>query len=235
MIPVIVNNRDLDPGRLIGQIQCLDEVGEVHLIDNGSTYPPLVRWLDSFQFDSRLTVHRWENVGPRAACRLVHQLRERWTSEGVQHYATTDSDIDLDGVPSDALDVFRGILSVNRLYVKAGCALRINDLPKTDIGLLAKSHEERFWKIDWPQEKMWRVKHLPCFEADIDTTFALYRLNPPWNGSYGPSVRVAGKYQARHLPWYHTRDNRPADYRWYMEHCDAGQTVYTRMAKQCNQ
>ena len=244
MIPVIINNRDIDPRPLINQIKRFQELGELHLIDNASTYPRTVEHRDwcawvhdglqvgtlepmSCDYYCPPIVHRWENCGPRAACRLVNQMRDEWTRQGVEFYATTDSDLDLSGVPADALRQFVELLSMNRGIVKVGCALRLDDLSDTPQGRLARESEAKHWhipSIDTP-------RRIQAYHSDIDTTFAVYRLNPPWDGSYGPSVRIAGEYTARHLPWYHTDENRPPDYQWYLDHCDPQGTFYTAAEK----
>ena len=233
MIPVIINNRDLMPQKLLRQILDLRGVGPIHLIDNASTYPPLLEWMSvrSYEFRNVAIWRNSSNGGPRAACRLVNTMRDAWTVQGIQYYATTDSDLDLEGVPVDALQVFSHELAVTGSLVKVGCALRIDDLPDTRVGRAAKWNEGQHWKTGFPigfsHIGVGENRVAPAFQADIDTTFAVYRLNPPWTGAYGPSVRVAGEYQARHLPWYHTDENRPPDYQWYLQHADPTGTVYT--------
>ncbi|RPI80654.1 MAG: hypothetical protein EHM42_11820 [Planctomycetaceae bacterium] len=223
-IPVIINNRDLDPGRLIGQVERLCG-GEIHLIDNASTYPPLVRFLDEFaaDFHGTLHIHRFGNQGPRAACTVVNQLRASWTARGITHYATTDSDLDLEGVRADLLGQFAAILDADSQLVKVGSALRINDLPNTPLADYARTAEQKFWVDRYPTDI---VPDL-CYRGDLGETLAVYRLNPAWSGDYGPAVRVAGRYQVRHVPWYHTTENRPADHCWYIDHCRTDWTVYT--------
>jgi hypothetical protein len=238
MIPVIINNRDIDPRGIVKECWRLaGPLGVVHLIDNESTYDNTLAALDYWdEFSGRAfpavvygipIVHRWPNTGPRAACRLVNQMREEWTRQGVEFYATTDSDLDLTGVPSDLLTQCSGWLRNHPKLVKAGCALRLGDLPDTPQGRLARESEAKHWAnraFEW-------VERRDVYSADIDTTLAVYRLNPPWDGSYGPSVRLAGAYQARHLPWYQTDANRPPDHQWYLDHCDPQGTFYTAMEK----
>jgi hypothetical protein len=227
MIPVIINNRDIDCRKLIGQIMSMGGAKQVHMIDNGSTYPPLVEWMDSSKFeDDGIHIHRWPNTGPRAACKLVNELREVWTRSGVEFYATTDSDLDLSGVPSDLLTTCAHFLGTVGGLIKVGPALRLDDLPDTPQGRLAREAESKHWR-----DRANCSNELECWLADIDTTLAVYRLNPPWDGSYGPSVRLAGAYQARHLPWYNTDANRPPDHQWYLDHCDPQGTFYTAMEK----
>lgn len=234
MIPIIINNRDLMPQNLLRQIMQLDGVGPGQLIDNASTYPPLLEWFkDPGFWPAWFGIYRWPNSGPRAACRLVNELREQWTKLSVEYYATTDSDIDLDGVPANVLQVAAEILRTKPEIVKVGLALRLDDLPDTKPARLARAAEEKHWQNEIEIHirsfdlALQACPSVTAYRADIDTTFAVYRLNPPWDGSYGPSIRLAGRYQARHLPWYHTDTNRPPDYQWYLDHADPTGTYYT--------
>lgn len=237
-IPVLINNRDLLCRDLVDQCRALDGA-EVYVIDNGSTYPPTVEWWEwacgeiarGFQPLWRSTGFgdpagpcgvRAVNGGPRAACWYVNKLRSHWLRQGIQYYATTDSDLDLTGVPADFLQVAVRWLMCHPELVKVGVALDLDMVTSHAI----VEREADFWRRQFRSNQRDELAYL----ADIDTTLAVYRLDPPWDGSYGPSVRLAGPYTARHLPWYHTRDNRPPDYQWYMEHCDPSQTVYTRLS-----
>jgi hypothetical protein len=242
-IPVLINNRDLHPGAIVKQCQRLEQA-EVYLIDNGSTFPPTLDYLragdershfvyrefnpaGSGYFRSRLarTPTAVVNGGPRAACWYVAHFRSAWLQRGIRYYATTDSDLDLSRIPRDALTLFASMLEEHPELVKVGCALSLADLPDTPAAIRAFRSEADYWANDVTS---WhRPIGAPIYAAPIDTTFAVYRLDPPWDGAYTPAWRVAGPYTARHLPWHHTDDDRPADYRWYLDHADPQGTVYT--------
>ena len=51
------------------------------------------------------------------------------------------------------------------------------------------------------------------YEADIDTTFALYRPNTWW--FLGPSVRTGGNYVVVHEPWYQISKKPTEDFLFY--------------------
>ena len=59
--------------------------------------------------------------------------------------------------------------------------------------------EKKFWKF--------KIEHptLEIYHAPIDTTFAVYRKSN-YSGDFFDAVRVAGKFEAIHMPWFPSRD-----------------------------
>jgi hypothetical protein len=246
-IPVIVNNRDLEVQNLLLDL-CRMGASEIHLIDNASTYPPLVSWLKSapthlvrptprpdgsYQMIP-LRCHLMPNLGPRAACTLVNSLRSFWLHEGITHYATTDSDLDVSTLPDNTLQLFAeasAYFTENYAQcTRVGVALSL-ELPDVPAARLARSHEQTYWdgrrRITWSAPPPELLEPVPMFFAPIDTTLAVIPLDPPWNGDYEPAYRVAGPYTAKHRPWYHDDSNRPADFRHYLAHANPAGTLYT--------
>ncbi len=190
MIPIYINNRDrlTTTRRMVERLIQIPEAMVV-IVDNASTYPPLLEWYAT-ECPCRVNL-LGHNAGPRGAWQgmLDHS--------GFDHYIVTDSDLDIDSVPLDVLDVllegFRRYPAFNGVPTKkVGLSLRIDDIPDGyQFKQRVVSHESQFWtqKLD---EQFYR--------ADIDTTFAMYRVNPPWNGDYGPSLRTVPPYSARHCP-----------------------------------
>lgn len=242
MIPVVINNRDLNIRPLIWNLLRLN-AAEIHVVDNASTYPPTVAWIERMGPSRKATnragrkvpivIHRGPNRGPRGACAIVREMRQTWIKRGYRFYATTDSDLSLMGVAYNLFETCIDLFSQHRHLVKVGCALRLDDLPDTAVAQQARAAEARFWQhsLGATATTPGRNRVAPIYEADIDTTLAVYRLSPPWDGSYGPALRLGGDFAARHVPWYHTAENRPADYRWYLDHADPQGTVYTAALK----
>ncbi|WP_294152499.1 hypothetical protein, partial [uncultured Selenomonas sp.] len=52
--------------------------------------------------------------------------------------------------------------------------------------------------------------------ANVDTTFALYRNVRFYHR--GPSIRMAGRYEFLHLPWYYEAGHIPKDEQYYFNH-----------------
>jgi hypothetical protein len=201
-IPCWLTNRDtLTPVR--GMVEFLltcDDVGPITIVDCASTYPPLIDW---YRTNCPARVIFAENLGNHAPWRYVEP------SDG--YYFASDADFDLTGVPRDFLRVLReGLIEFPEIR-KTALSLRIDDLP--DDSPLSKSvitHESQFWQ---------RCRNGQWFEADVDTTVAMYRGREGWGG-YGPALRSAHPYTARHIPWYLTRDTCTEEWEWYFRHLD---------------
>ena len=206
-IPIFINSRDR-LGTLQDLILRLLELGQrtVVVLDNGSTYAPLLRYYREIEKHG-IRVVRLPNLGHRAL----------WDSGVLRTlgvtgaYAYTDSDIALgEGFPKDFMRRLLLCLSKHPYLVKAGLALEYRDITFYDREKI-QAIESKLYEIPLAKD---------AYFADVDTTFAVYR------GSIrhyvrGPSARLAGALTARHLPWYYDETNRPADETYYMEHAEA--------------
>lgn len=200
MIPVYVNtfNRLTTTRPLCQQIVELG--GTPIIIDNASTWKPLLDWYDVCPYRvMRLT----QNMGHHApwTCGIMDQYPAPF-------YAVTDCDLDLTGIPADALDVLQEPFGWGMGIVKSGFSLRIDDLPEYQTAV--KQWESRWWKR--------RIKNR-WFNALIDTTFALYQSSTPHAIATTVvgvrAVRSAPPYTARHCPWYLDCENLDAENRNY--------------------
>ena len=199
MIPCFITSWNL----LTPLIHLVEDVRRLGLkpviVDNASTYPPLLAWLD--QQKQVEVVRARQNHGPRVAWALglVHAEKR---------CVVTDGDLELSEIPDDALDVLIEGFSVAPSIHKVGFSLRIDDLPPggplTDA---VRDWEARYWQ---------RPIGNRYFDAEIDTTFAVYDSTRPGN-AYGPALRTAPPYTARHLPWYWTRDSINDELRFYLK------------------
>jgi hypothetical protein len=186
-VPVFITVRDrLNPLKAL--VAWLEQTGEaeITLIDNDSAYPPLLEFLASTSF--RVVNAGW-NAGPRVA----------WLTGLVQEvgldrpYVVTDPDIVPDEeCPADLLAHMARLLHRYPDVDRIGVGLRIDDLPVDGIHTRSVvAWESQFWNHEVEPG---------VFEADVDTTFALYRPGRRHPG--GRSLRTGAPYVARHLPWY---------------------------------
>lgn len=178
------------------------------IIDNFSSYQPLVRWYDTCPY----MVHRmWTNMG--------HQVF--WKAEFLtrfidRYYIVTDPDLDLSGVPDDFVDVLMKGLLANPTVIKSGLSLRIDDLPDNPYANEVKAWEQKYW--DRPQDEH------GFYKSEIDTTLALYDRERVFgqlpNDLFFQAVRSPYPYTARHLPWYQTKESVAAneEEKYYMDH-----------------
>jgi len=211
MIPCYIQNRDTLAVRAMIEKLWECEQALPIIVDCGSTFPPLLDWLREAERNGTSVVR----VDP------AHHNKAAWAvpaaarpAEPLGVYMASDGDLDITGLPRDFLLVMREQLLERADLVKVGCALEVVDLPAAcPVALDAARHEAQFWMTED------RLCLLRGYRADIDTTLALYRSGQGWGG-YGPSLRIAGPYTVRHIPWYLTWENITPDWLWYFEHLE---------------
>lgn len=182
----------------------------ITLINNASTYPPLLEFLGQ-------TTYRVINLDKNLGHTALWQLPELLDIISANWFVYTDPDvIPTHDAPATAVGDFYNFLLNNQRYLKAGCALSIDDLPdhyhlKADV-------------LRWEQQYYAQRVSADIFIADIDTTLALHR--PGTEYCYGPAARFAGKYKARHLPWYANSLEPTAEEVYYREHALSAVTTW---------
>lgn len=200
MIPVYINNRNrLTTTRAM--VEYLANVPGAYpvIIDNDSTYPPLLEWYKTYQGSIILPK---ENLGPWAAWKLGIDL-----ALDSDYYVVTDSDLDLSAVPTDLLERLQSGLERFPKVIKAGLSLEIDDVPR-EIAEQVHDWEHTYWQ---------RRLSAEWWDAPIDTTFAMYRKG--WSRATqctAPAIRADHPYVARHIPWYRILDDEE---RYVEAHC----------------
>ena len=203
--PVFIVCRDrLTP--LLELISWLERVGqdEIYLVDNDSSYPPLLQYYRETKHQVVFLKENWGNTAVWRA-NLITML-------GVTgKFIVSDPDVvPTEDCPDDAIDILSDVLDRFPDRVKAGFGIRIDDLP---------DHYPLKPKVLAWEKQFWTNEIAPgLYDADIDTTFALYRAGVPW--SYGPSVRTGPPYLIRHTPWYVHPAHLSAEEAFYLEHAD---------------
>lgn len=209
-IPVYINNfnRMTTTRGIVEYLKKVDGAFPV-IVDNGSSYPPLLEWYKTKPCE---TVLLNENVGKfapwtRGCVQWAAAHRARFESE---FYVVTDSDLDLSGVPFDVLDVLIEGWARFPSSRKIGLSLEINDLPSDSPILDSVSQWE---------SKFWQERSGMFWRADIDTTFAMYRadMNHANVMETTNAWRTDRPYTARHTPWYITDDTITEEERYYIE------------------
>jgi hypothetical protein len=205
MIPVFVPVRDrVAPLRRL--VAWFEQIGgaELWLLDNQSTYPPLVDYLEASPHHV-VPLHRnlW-NVAPWLSGLVYEVAHDR-------HFIVSDPDtVPDESCPSDVFDHLVELLDRYPEVVKAGLGLRIDDLPA--------HYAHRDDVIAW-ESQFWTDELEPgVLAADVDTTFAMYRANSHY--SIGPALRTAAPYVVQHLPWYEDSSAPTPEIEFYRLHAD---------------
>jgi hypothetical protein len=200
--PVFVNCRDR-VASLRELVSWLERAGcdEIYLIDNASTYEPL---LEYYRSTSHTVVRLDENYG-KFSFWQAPGVRER---AGDRPFVYTDPDVvPVPECPLDALDRFAALLDRYPAVTKVGFGLRIDDIPEYYRHRNAViAWERQMW--EWPVER-------GAYYAPIDTTFALYRGGA---SSAREAIRTGWPYVARHDSWYLDLDTPDEEERYYAAH-----------------
>lgn len=138
-----------------------------------------------------------ENLGPR-----IFQFRKQLNLP--DKYILSDPDIELnENLPLDFINILNNLSDEYKCY-KVGLAIRIDD---NDEMYNIKNYHNNKTIIEW-EYQFWKNKiandKYDLYYSQIDTTFVFinekYRLNE--NDFPGNSIRIAGDFVCRHLPWY---------------------------------
>jgi hypothetical protein len=213
--PVFINNFcNLDRG-FRDLLLWLRRAGmtKIAVIDNASTYPPLLAFYDSPAMEGIQLLCVGANLGPEAFWRLDLHLQQAGP------FIVTDPDVVPD--PQCPLDLVRKMHEVAARYApaKVGPALRIDDLP----ACYAEREHMRFCESDY-----WLRKYPEgdCWNAAIDTTPAVYQSGwghwPLAESGGAQHVRLDFPYVVRHIPWYSDSANLSAEERYYRAHVAPG-------------
>ncbi len=191
-VPVVINSYN--------RLDCLREliawlVGagqrRLYVIDNASTFPPLLDFLDRLESDRVATVvGLGENAGHLAIWR--HSILAQLGIESEYVYSDPDV-VPADSCPHDVIGMLQSVLAANEQIAVAGLGLRLDDLPD--------SYRYKAQAIDW-ERQFWLTPAAPgLFLAPIDTTFALYRPGAG-HGLGNPALRTGWPWLASHRSWY---------------------------------
>lgn len=214
-VPVYITSfNNIDRG-LRQLLEWLRRAGQtsITLLDNQSSWPPLLEFFNSADMDGIQLVHVGANLGHEVFWKLGLHLQQTGP------FIVTDPDC----VPDDdcPLDLVRKMLEVSERHApaKVGPALRIDDLPAH----YAQRDHMRMCEVDY-----WLRKYAEgdCWNGAIDTTFSI--LQPHWErwplASSGgvQHIRLDFPYVMQHLPWYEDSSNLSAEARYYRAHVEGG-------------
>lgn len=186
---VYINNRNYLtwPKNMVEVLQIQGH--DVEIIDNASTYQPLLDWYDS----NVVKVHRLDqNLGPSSP----------WLSGVIDYsnyYVITDPDLDISDIPDD-WDEFL-IKGLNKYGCgKCGFSLDETKIPPSNPAWIP---DEFNLYPDGDHPARWG-SHIKLgrgyINYPIDTTFALY--HPNIQNHFIGGIRTDRPYTARHLPWH---------------------------------
>jgi glycosyltransferase involved in cell wall biosynthesis len=226
-VPVVVNSFN-QPTYLRIMIDQLLALGCRHImvLDQGSTYPPLLDYLTSIETVATV-IRLKENNGPHwfFTSGLSTMLPE--------YFIYTDPDIAFGPeMPRTVIsDLVRAARFLNA--TKVGLALDVSQperMSRATVNIGGRDYtipewESRFWRDPL------RLDDLELYRASVDTTFALYRREffDPQVRAYmkhklfdsmdtPSSFRLGGKYTCVHTPWMLDDPMPPEELQFYLDH-----------------
>lgn len=222
-IPIFINARDRI-GVMKQQIDWLLDAGYTNIIilDNNSTYPPLLEYYKSLTDDKRVkVVFLKQNLGFKA----IWKSGILETLNITTPYVYTDPDlVPVDSCPKNVVQLLLKILKKAPLIKKVGLGMVYDD-----ITFFNKEHckgiEQHYYDFTDVAKDLYYIQ--------VDTTFALYINCRHYNLRF--SMRTLGDLMARHLPWYFNYDNLPEDEQYYLDHADKSSTIGNNLREDKNQ
>lgn len=209
-IPIVILNRDrLHP--LVEQIRVLKSKGysNITVIDNQSTYSPLLEWYKESGVDvfyntvTENTVH--------AFLQLVEYRHPKFVEITSDWYIFNDSDIiPLESVPDNFAEDLAGFATKYH-RTKVGMSIKIDDIDLSyPLNAWVHSYESTYWTNEIVDDTGTLLYPHP-----VDTTFAIHApgASPTWAGD---ALRAGAPYIVKHAPFYYNPNNLPEDEKYYL-------------------
>jgi len=214
---VVINNRNrlTTTKNMVDKLLQLNPDEQIIIIDNGSTYPPLLEWYKTINVDVRFE----KNEGHLAlwATQLDKELGE--------FFVYTDSDIILpDDFPIEWKFIMLNLL-YSSSYNKVALAIHIDDLPEHYRYKNQVIRNEARWWLEKFDYEMFDY----LYKADTDTTFSMMRN---FGDNCYKSLRISKpNMMCRHHGWYLDLDNLDEEEQYYLEHLENTTTQYSKQHK----
>lgn len=212
-IAIVINNRNRlgTTKNMVDKLLSLNPDERIIILDNDSTYPPLLDWYESMK--DVIDIRLYPNEGHLAiwATGLYKELG--------RFFVYTDSDLELnESFPADwKTRMFEMLMKYEK---KVALAIRVDDLPD----------HYRYKNQVIRNEGRWWLNEIEPFvyTADTDTTF--FMMENIGDNRYS-SVRMAHPDMiCRHVPWYLDLYNMDIEEQYYLE--NLGPRVTTQYSKQ---
>jgi len=187
---------------------------EIIIIDNDSTYPPCVEWLNNCGY----TVERMGvNRGPWVFL-SDHTGQLQWLNRNDgkdtlynkytdRYFILADSDFDISMVPDDFPDhLMKGLNTAQRNEWKCGLSYLLDDLPVNAFTKQIIEYERRYWVTK---------NAAGYFESQVDIGVTMFDRQK--QGEWYHAVRSDKPYTCRHLDWYHSVEGWREEDQWFID------------------
>lgn len=234
MIPIFIitcNRIEVLKKSMQSYHDCIKSPFEIVICDQGSTFKPMIEFLEKLESDG-IIVNRWKenlNIGrgrnlSRDDIGLSENIQNYFKNHPKSNYVVCDPDIVLDNVDGDIFEVYAHLLNIKPEIVAVGSVCRIDDIPDCyplKGKLLSKERGQVKAFFSWPQHTIsYKGKQVKYIFDKIDTGFGMFRAGTRWQRVKRgiASIRTFAPYSTRHLDWYICPENLTEDQRYYMQH-----------------
>jgi glycosyltransferase involved in cell wall biosynthesis len=197
---------------MVEHLLSLNKNQEIIILDNDSTYDPLIKWYK--EVEDKIDIRYLKNEGHLAV----------WSTgiykELGDYFIYTDSDLELNSNMPDSYQIFMYNLMQKYEINKIALGIKINDLP---------DHYRYKNQVIRNEGRWWLEEVEPdIYKADTDTTFSLIRNI---GDNMYKSLRIAkNNFICKHVPFYIDLENLNEEEKYYIE--NIGERVTTQYTKQ---
>jgi hypothetical protein len=194
-------NRLTTTKKMVEDLFRLNGNAKINIIDNASTYPPLLAWYDEIKNDVNI-IRQQVNLGPWTFFYSGHFSRCE-----EDFYIYSDADLELNpNMPSNWQEM---MMEYYKKYnAKASLVLRLDDVVESEMKESILNHQNVCW---YPTEEENVYRAITDMTFSFDAKTAGYRYD---------SVRIGGDLACRHMPWYLDLNNLPEEEKYYLKSLD---------------
>jgi len=194
-------NRLTTTKKMVEDLFKLNGNARINIIDNASTYPPLLKWYDEIENDVNI-IKQEVNLGPWTFFYSGHFL-----NCPDDFYVYSDADLELNpNMPYNWQEILMDYHK--RWNRKASLVLRLDDVPEGDMKKHILYHQSVCWNPT-DEENVWH--------GVTDMTFS---FDAKSKGHRYDSVRIGGNFACRHIPWYVNSLNISEEEKYYLDNLD---------------
>ncbi len=209
--PVLINNfnrLDLLQQQIEWLLQ-LDDPVSIIIVDNLSSYPPLLEYYKNITHPYIQVVYLNFNSWRKG----VEYIGKK-KLKAFDKFIITDSDLlPYPNTPRNLISYLSDLLDQYPSFNHIGPSLEIKDLPDHNpLKETIVNYESEFWM---PRAKCLDDK---VVAAKIDTTFAMYRRTSTILLTE-PALRTIRPYTLKHVDWYLDPKNHSEEFQYYLKSC----------------
>ncbi len=175
---------------------------KIILIDNASTLPSMREYISHLISIPEIRVILLEeNLGPRHCF-----TDERTLALLPRRFCVTDPDLKFNNALPEGFIGDMAVIAEKFKIGKVGFALEISDhhlMDQSEYDIDGNIKKIWEWEGQFWKDPIDRLSGGDCvYRASVDSTFALYDQEYFKSEDYTKAFRIAGRFTARHLPWY---------------------------------